>query len=175
MLVRPSRPQAGGCGRPPATPSSTRAPTGCAAPSGRAPPAPSSLGDLPVAWQVSARPHPTSALTEWNAYFTAGLPHEALTDFFLALGARTELAFSFGGPEAVVAAVCAQGWARDIDRPCTAALVPGLSVGVSSEEVPPLVRDADPRARTVRLAGVGRARRRGSIPVVCRLQQQRAA
>lgn len=32
------------------------------------------LGDLPVAWQVSARPHPDSALVEWNAYFTAGVP-----------------------------------------------------------------------------------------------------
>ncbi|QES06165.1 DUF317 domain-containing protein [Streptomyces venezuelae] len=103
------------------------------------------LGDLPVAWQVSARTRPDSALPEWNAYFTAGLPHEALTDFLLALGARTELTFSFGGPEAVVAAVCAQEWARDIDRPRTAALAPGLSAGVSLEEVPPLVRDADPR------------------------------
>ncbi|MEU7031681.1 DUF317 domain-containing protein [Streptomyces sp. NPDC046275] len=103
------------------------------------------LGDLPVAWQVSARTRPDSALPEWNAYFTAGLPHEALTDFLLALDARTEPAFSFGGPEAVVAAVCAQGWARDIDHPRTAALAPGLSAGISLEEVPPLVRDADLR------------------------------
>ncbi|MGW0962457.1 DUF317 domain-containing protein [Streptomyces gelaticus] len=67
------------------------------------------LGDLPVAWQVSARSHPASALAGWNAYFTAGVPHEALTDFLLALDARAEPAVSFDDPETVVAAVCAQG------------------------------------------------------------------
>ncbi|MFF8509840.1 DUF317 domain-containing protein [Streptomyces sp. NPDC015492] len=103
------------------------------------------LGDLPVAWQMSARSHPGSALPEWNAYFTAGVPHEALTDFLLALDVRAEPAFSFDGPEIVLAAVCAQGWVRDIDRPHIAALAPGLSAGISLEEVPPLVRDADPR------------------------------
>ncbi|MFJ2786179.1 MULTISPECIES: DUF317 domain-containing protein [unclassified Streptomyces] len=106
---------------------------------------PFELGDLPVAWQVSARTCPDSALAEWNAYFTAGVPHEALTDFLLALDARTEPTFSFDGPETVVEAVCAQGWARDIDRPQTAALALGLSAGISLEEVPPLVRDADLR------------------------------
>ncbi|MER8235670.1 DUF317 domain-containing protein [Streptomyces sp. NPDC094049] len=47
-------------------------------------------GDLPVAWQISARSHPDSGLPEWNAYLTAGVPHEALTDFLLALDAHTE-------------------------------------------------------------------------------------
>ncbi len=103
------------------------------------------LGDLPVAWQISARSHPDSGLPEWNAYFTAGVPHEALTDFLLALEARTDPAFSFDGPEIVLSAACAQGWVRDIDRPLIAALAPGLSAGISLEEVPPLVRDADPR------------------------------
>ncbi|WP_086826754.1 DUF317 domain-containing protein [Streptomyces sp. NRRL B-24572] len=103
------------------------------------------LGDLPVAWQISARSHPSSTLPEWNAYFTAGVPHETLTDFLLALDARTEPAFCFDGPEAVLVAVCAQGWARDIDRPRTAALAPGLTAGISLEQVPSLVRDADPR------------------------------
>ncbi|MEU4065897.1 DUF317 domain-containing protein [Streptomyces wedmorensis] len=32
------------------------------------------LGDLPVAWQISARSHPGSTLPAWNAYFTAGVP-----------------------------------------------------------------------------------------------------
>ncbi|MYV70566.1 DUF317 domain-containing protein [Streptomyces sp. SID2131] len=102
-------------------------------------------GDLPVSWQISARPHSSSALPEWNAYFTAGVPHETLTDFLLALDVRTEPAFCFDGPEAVPAAVCTQGWARGIDRPRTAVLAPGLTAGVSLEEVPSLVRDADPR------------------------------
>nr|WP_234017489.1 MULTISPECIES: DUF317 domain-containing protein [unclassified Streptomyces] len=106
---RPSRPQAGGCGRPPATPSSTPAPTGlCGAEWTRAA-CSFELGDLPVAWQVSDRHHPDSVLAEWNAHFTAGVPHEALTDLLLALDARTVPAFSFDGPETVIAAVCAQG------------------------------------------------------------------
>ncbi|WP_308433060.1 DUF317 domain-containing protein [Streptomyces tanashiensis] len=78
---------------------------------------PFELSDLPVAWQVSARSHPASALPEWNAYFTAGVPNEALTDFLLALDARQDPASSFDGPETVLAAVCAQGWVRDIDLP----------------------------------------------------------
>ncbi|WP_405872815.1 DUF317 domain-containing protein [Streptomyces zaomyceticus] len=106
---------------------------------------PFELGDLPVAWQVSSRSHSTSALPEWKAYFTAGVPHEALTDFLRALDVRPDPAASFDGPETVLAAVCAQGWARDIDRPHSAAVAPGLSAGISLEEVPPLVRDADPR------------------------------
>lgn len=106
---------------------------------------PFELGDLPVAWQISVRSHPTSALAEWNAHFTAGIPYEVLTDFLLALDARREPSSSFDGPETVLEAGCAQGWVRDIDRPRTAALAPGLSAGVSLEEVPPLVRDADPR------------------------------
>lgn len=85
---------------------------------------------------MSARPHSSSGLPEWNAYFTAGAPHEALTGFLLALDARTEPALSLGGPEAVPAAVCAQGRVRDTDRPRVAALAPGLSAGLSPEEVP---------------------------------------
>ncbi|MFI9580483.1 DUF317 domain-containing protein [Streptomyces sp. NPDC052236] len=42
---------------------------------------PFELGGLPVAWQISARPLPSSAMTEWNAYFTTGVPPEALADF----------------------------------------------------------------------------------------------
>ncbi|MER7908200.1 DUF317 domain-containing protein [Streptomyces sp. NPDC096068] len=47
-------------------------------------------GDLPVAWQISARPRPGSTLSEWNAYLTTDVPHEAPAGFPLALGARTE-------------------------------------------------------------------------------------
>lgn len=46
------------------------------------------LVDLPVPWQISARPHPGSTLPEWNAYLTTGVPHQAPTDF--PLDARTE-------------------------------------------------------------------------------------
>lgn len=81
-------------------------------------------GSLAVARQISARSHSGSGLPEWNAYFTAGVPHEALTDFLLALGTRTEPAFSFGGPETVLAAACDRGRLRDIDRPHVAASAP---------------------------------------------------
>ncbi|WP_435217166.1 DUF317 domain-containing protein [Streptomyces sp. bgisy034] len=106
---------------------------------------PFELGGLPVAWQVSARPHPDSALTEWNAYFTAGVPHEALTDFLLALDASETPDVGLENAEAVLAALGARGWLRDMDRPHTTATDPGFSTNVSLEMVPPLIHDADPR------------------------------
>lgn len=80
---------------------------------------PFQLGGLPVAWQVSARPHPDTALAEWNAYFTTGTPHEALADFLFALDARTEPVIGFDGPDAVLTALTGQGWIRDLDNPET--------------------------------------------------------
>ncbi|WMX47041.1 DUF317 domain-containing protein [Streptomyces roseicoloratus] len=132
------------------------------------------LGDLPVAWQISAQSHPGGTLPEWNAYFTVGVPHEALTDLLLALDARTVPAFSFDGPEIVLAAVCAQGWVRDIDRPHIAALAPGLSAGISLEEVP---RSFAMPIRGL-VASIGR-RGRNLLPAPrisgARLQRQHAA
>ncbi|MFI1184548.1 DUF317 domain-containing protein [Streptomyces sp. NPDC020799] len=106
---------------------------------------PFELGGLPVAWQVSARAHSTSAMTEWNAYFTTGTPHEALADFLLALDARAEPDAGFDGPESVLTALTAQGWIRDIDRPATTATDPAFTSSVSLEPLPDLVHDADPR------------------------------
>ncbi|MER5442590.1 DUF317 domain-containing protein, partial [Streptomyces sp. NPDC002790] len=106
---------------------------------------PFELGGLPVAWQMSARPHPTSALTEWNAYFTAGIPHEALTDFLLALDASETPDAGLENAESVLAALNARGWLRDMDRPRTTASDPGFSTNVSLEMLPPLIHDADPR------------------------------
>ncbi|WP_329219711.1 DUF317 domain-containing protein [Streptomyces sp. NBC_01485] len=106
---------------------------------------PFELGGLPVAWQLSARPHAASALTEWNAYFTAGIPPEALADLLIALDAREAPHVSFDGPETVINALSAQGWIRDVDRPRTTATDPGLSSSVSMEMLPPLIEDADPR------------------------------
>ncbi|MFZ3562769.1 DUF317 domain-containing protein [Streptomyces sp. BH097] len=103
---------------------------------------PFELGGLPVAWQLSARPHPASALTEWTAYFTAGLPHEALTDFLLALDTPDA---GLEDTESVLTALTARGWLRDRDRPQAAATDPGLSTSVSLEMLPPLIHDADPR------------------------------
>jgi hypothetical protein len=107
------------------------------------------LGELPVAWQVSARTHTASAVAEWNAYFTTGVPHEVLADFLLALDARPEPGFGFDGPEAVLDALTGQGWDRDIDHPDTAAKDAGFVSGFTLCLLPPLIQDADPQAEPV--------------------------
>ncbi|MER5780269.1 DUF317 domain-containing protein [Streptomyces mobaraensis] len=106
---------------------------------------PFELGGLPVAWQISARAHPASAMTVWNAYFTTGTPHEVIADFLLALDARVEPDAGFDEPETVLAALTTQGWIRDIDRPTTTAMDPAFTSSVSLEPLPDLVHDADPR------------------------------
>ncbi|MFE0255743.1 DUF317 domain-containing protein [Streptomyces sp. NPDC059010] len=106
---------------------------------------PFQLGGLPVAWQLSARPHAASAMAEWNAYFTAGVPHEALSDLLIALDAREAPDTGFERPETVLDAPIAHGWIRDVDRPHTAATDPGLSACISLGMLPPLIEDADPR------------------------------
>jgi hypothetical protein len=103
------------------------------------------LGGLPVAWQMSVRSHANSAMTEWNAYFTSGVPYEALVDFLVAIDAREVPDTNFDGPETVINALHAEGWIPDVDRPRTTATDPGLSSSVSLEPVPPLIQDADPR------------------------------
>ncbi|MEU6988010.1 DUF317 domain-containing protein [Streptomyces sp. NPDC046324] len=127
---------------------------------------PFELGGLPVAWRVSARSHPDSAVPEWNAYFTAGLPHEALVDFLFALDSRAEPTACFDRPETVLGAACAQGWIRDIDRPRTTVLDPRLVAGISLEDVPVLVQDSDPRSGLLGWQTWAEPRTRRSVPVV---------
>nr|WP_206326912.1 DUF317 domain-containing protein [Streptomyces sp. S3(2020)] len=106
---------------------------------------PFELGGLPVAWQLSARACATSAMTEWNAYFTTGVPYEALAELLIAIDAREQPDADLAGPETVLGALTAQGWIRDVDRPRTTAMDPGFSSCVSLEVLPPLIEDADPR------------------------------
>ncbi|MFH9755712.1 DUF317 domain-containing protein [Streptomyces griseus] len=106
---------------------------------------PFSLGGLPVAWQLSTRPHGASAMTEWNAYFTAGVPYEALADLLVVIDAREASDGVGEGPETVLNALAARGWYRDVDRPGTTAMAPGFSCSMSLEVLPPLIEDADPR------------------------------
>ncbi|MEV6940770.1 DUF317 domain-containing protein [Streptomyces sp. NPDC051172] len=106
---------------------------------------PFELGGLPVAWQLSARSCAMSVMAEWNAYFTPGVPYEALADLLVAIDAREEPDVGLVGPEAVLAALTARGWIRDVDRLHTSAMDPGFSSSVSLELVPPLIQDADPR------------------------------
>lgn len=110
---------------------------------------PFELGGLPVALQLSARPHATSVMTEWNAYFTTGVPYEALADLLLAIDSRKAPDTGLATPETVINALSAQGWLRDVDRPRTTAMDPGFSSSVSLEMMPPLIQDADPRSDLV--------------------------
>ncbi|MFE3472207.1 DUF317 domain-containing protein [Streptomyces bacillaris] len=87
---------------------------------------PFSLGGLPVAWQLSARPHAASAMTEWNAYFTAGVPYEALADLLVVIDAREAPDGVGEGPETVLNALAARGWYRDADRPGNTAMAPAF-------------------------------------------------
>ncbi|AUH42213.1 DUF317 domain-containing protein [Streptomyces sp. CMB-StM0423] len=104
------------------------------------------LGDLPIAWQVSARAD-TSSPAEWSAYFTTGVPGEAVADFLAALDAHAQPAVPLVRPELVVDAVTAHGWLLDADQ-SAGATDPTFISHVSLGEVPPLIQDADPRTLT---------------------------
>ncbi|WCH96003.1 DUF317 domain-containing protein [Streptomyces moderatus] len=106
---------------------------------------PFELGGPPVAWQLSARSLATSVMVEWNAYFTTGVPYEALADLLVAIDAREEPDVGLVEPETVLGALTARGRIRDVDRPRTTATDPGFSASVSLEMLPPLIEDADPR------------------------------
>ncbi|MGQ4484102.1 DUF317 domain-containing protein [Streptomyces sp. SAS_276] len=103
------------------------------------------LGELPVAWQVSARADTASPLAQWSAYFTPDVPGEVVVDFLFALEARDTPAEQFAGPELVLDAVTAHGWLRDIDRPDAGAMDPTFTSHLTLGEVPALIQDADPR------------------------------
>ncbi len=105
-------------------------------------------GELPIAWQISARPDTGSPLAGWSAYFTPDVPGEAVADFLVALDARDQPVVPFTGPEVVLDAVAVHGWLRDIDQPDAAATDPTFTSHISLGEVPPLIQDGDPRALT---------------------------
>ncbi|MET9664904.1 DUF317 domain-containing protein [Streptomyces sp. NPDC006475] len=115
------------------------------------------LGDLPIAWQISARADTSSPLASWSSYFTTDVPGEAVTDFLVALDARDHPAVPLAGPELVLDAVAAHGWLRDIDQPQAAAADPTFTSHISLGEVPPLIQDADPRALTTEADEAGPA------------------
>ncbi|MFE7114181.1 DUF317 domain-containing protein [Streptomyces sp. NPDC057654] len=106
------------------------------------------LGELPIAWQVCARADAGGSLARWSAYFTPGIPGEALAEFLTALDGRDRPGMPLGGPELVLDAVTAHGWFRDIDQPRTRAMDPTFTSHISLGEVPPLIQDADPRPLT---------------------------
>ncbi|MEV7064336.1 DUF317 domain-containing protein [Streptomyces collinus] len=107
---------------------------------------PFNLGELPIAWQISARAEASSPLAQWSAYFTRDVPGEAVVDFLIALDASDQPAVPLVGSELVLDAVAAHGWFRDIDQPQAAATDPTFTSHISLGEVPPLIQGADPRA-----------------------------
>ncbi|CQR62770.1 DUF317 domain-containing protein [Streptomyces leeuwenhoekii] len=104
------------------------------------------LGNLPIAWQVSARTDRSSPLAQWSAYFTPGVPGEVLADFVAALDVRDQPALPCGGHELVLDAVTAHGWLRDVDQPGTGATDPTFASHIRLGEVPPLIQDGNPLA-----------------------------
>ncbi|MET9147166.1 DUF317 domain-containing protein [Streptomyces sp. NPDC004042] len=109
---------------------------------------PFSLGELPIAWQISARAETSSPIAQWSAYFTGDVPGEAVSDFLLALDAHDQPAVSLAGPQLVLDAVVAHGWFRDIDPSRAEATDPTFTSHIGLGEVAPLIQDADPRALT---------------------------
>ncbi|MGW1052345.1 DUF317 domain-containing protein [Streptomyces sp. NPDC002521] len=104
------------------------------------------LGNLPIAWQVSARTDPSSRLAQWSAYFTPDVPGEILAGFLAVLDARDQPARQCGGPEMVLDAVTAHGWLCDVDKPGSGAVDPTFASHIRLGEVPHLIQDGDPLA-----------------------------
>ncbi len=104
---------------------------------------PMALGELPVAWQVSARADTDSAVPEWSAYFTTGVPHETVADFLLALDARSDPVRGCDAPETVLAALTGQGWVRDADHPRTTAFDNCFVARFTLAPLPDLLQGAD--------------------------------
>ncbi|MFG2996614.1 DUF317 domain-containing protein [Streptomyces sp. NPDC048340] len=103
------------------------------------------LGDLPIAWEISAREAPDRGIAAWTAYFTAGIPHEALTAFALALDVRSEPAWGFEEVYAVNQVLAAAGWAPDVDDPECTYWDASLASCWSWAPLPPGIEDQDPR------------------------------
>lgn len=118
---------------------------------------PFTLGELPVAWQVSARSEASSPLAQWSAYFTRDVPGEAVVDFLVALDASERPAVPLAGSELVLDAVSAHGWFRDIDQRHAAATDPTFTSHISLGEVPHLIQDADPRVLVAEADDAGAA------------------
>ncbi|MFJ6017301.1 DUF317 domain-containing protein [Streptomyces sp. NPDC092952] len=115
------------------------------------------LGEVPVAWQISARAEASSPLAQWSAYFTTDVPGEAVTDFLFALDASDQPAVPLTGPELVLDTVAAHGWLPDSDRPQAAATDPTFTSHLRLGEVPPLIQDADPQTLVVEADEAGPA------------------
>ena len=111
------------------------------------------IGDLPVAWTVSARAS-AAGLAAWTAYFTTGVPPEAVVDFLLALEARPDPAHGYAGPHVVFETLAGRGWVSDIDDPA-AVCDPQLAAGMALTALPEDLQDGDPLCLDLTAASTG--------------------
>ncbi|MEC3997188.1 DUF317 domain-containing protein [Actinacidiphila sp. DG2A-62] len=107
------------------------------------------LGDLPVAWRVSARAEPARRRASWNAYLTTGLPGEVVVAFALAADAGVQASGS-GGPETVVDELLGAGWSPDPVHPDSSVWDPHLVACFTLRALPDGIWDEDP---TLHLSG----------------------
>lgn len=102
------------------------------------------LGDLPVAWRVSARSDPSLRRVSWNAYLTTGLPGEAVTGLALAADARLEPTARRHGPDTVLDELLSAGWTPDLTYPDSTMWDPHLVACLTLRTLPDGIWDEDP-------------------------------
>jgi hypothetical protein len=102
------------------------------------------LGDLPVAWRVSARPDPNRRRMSWTACFTTGLPGEAVADLALAADASPAPTARWHGPETVIDELLTAGWSPDLTYPDSTLWDPHLVACLTLRTLPDGIWDEDP-------------------------------
>lgn len=108
------------------------------------------LGDLPVAWRISARPEPDRRRVSWNAYLTTGLPGEAVAALALAAEDAGDPTACWHGPDVVIDQLLAAGWSPDPTYPDGIVWDPHLVACLTLRTLPDGIWDEDP---TVHLPG----------------------
>jgi hypothetical protein len=102
------------------------------------------LGELPVAWRVSARNNPTRRRVSWNAYLTTGLPGEAVAGLALAADANPDPTARWHHPEAVIDELLCAGWSPDLTYPDSTMWDPHLVACLTLRTLPDGIWDEDP-------------------------------
>ncbi|WUH95684.1 DUF317 domain-containing protein [Streptomyces sp. NBC_00433] len=102
------------------------------------------LGDLPVAWRVTARSAPDRRRVSWNAYLTTGLPGEAVTGLTLAADASPDPTGRWHSPDLVIDELLAAGWSPDLAYPDSTMWDPHLVACLTLRTLPDGIWDEDP-------------------------------
>nr|WSX81785.1 DUF317 domain-containing protein [Streptomyces sp. NBC_00899] len=104
------------------------------------------LGDLPVAWRVSARSAPDRRRVSWNGYLTTGLPGEAVAGLALAADASPDPTARWHAPGTVVDELLGAGWSPDLTYPDSTMWDPHLVACLTLRTLPEGIWDEDPTA-----------------------------